>query len=254
MVRSSEAWGGLAMGDAVTRRLVRWSVAVGLLVGTLGLVDVPSVAEATHGTLIRVGSTSTNWSGYVAKGGPFTSVTSSWTESSAVCGSKATYSAFWVGLDGDGSTTVEQTGSELDCSRGLPVYAVWYELYPKAPVYFTEPVSAGDAFQASVVASAGGHFALTLTDHTSGWSRVVHATDPSAKRASAEVIAEAPSSSRVLPLTDFGSVTFTAAGVDGTTLGGAGATPITMASGATVKAKPGRLVGGAGFTDVWHHT
>src|SRR4051794_32080572 len=60
-------------------------------------------------------STSSNWSGYAVTGGTYTSVSASWTEPSVSCSGTA-YSSFWVGLDGDTSSTVEQTGTDADCS------------------------------------------------------------------------------------------------------------------------------------------
>jgi hypothetical protein len=49
------------------------------------------------------------------------------------------YSSFWVGFDGDTTATVEQTGSEADCSSGSPVYYGWYEMYPKFRVNLDQP-------------------------------------------------------------------------------------------------------------------
>src|SRR5690348_15176351 len=61
-----------------------------------------------------VRGTSTNWSGYAVQGaGTYTSVTSTWKQPAVDCTKTPRgFSAFWVGLDGDGTNTVEQTGSE----------------------------------------------------------------------------------------------------------------------------------------------
>jgi hypothetical protein len=40
------------------------------------------------------------------------------------------YAAFWVGLDGYSSSTVEQTGTDSDCVGKNPSYYAWYEFYP----------------------------------------------------------------------------------------------------------------------------
>ena len=48
-------------------------------------------------------------------------MSSSWVQPAASCSSQDSYSAFWIGIDGDGSDSVEQTGSEVDCSGGSPV-------------------------------------------------------------------------------------------------------------------------------------
>jgi Peptidase A4 family len=164
---------------------------------------------------------STNWAGYAATGasGQFTSVSSSWVQPAATCSFGDQYSAFWVGLDGYSSSTVEQTGSEVDCAGRTAEYSAWYEMYPAYPVYFNNTVRPGDNFTGSVTYS-GGNFVIKLTDSTQRWSQTVTQALSGALRSSAEVIAEAPSSSRggVLPLTNFGTVNFTGATVNGTGL------------------------------------
>ncbi len=105
------------------------------------------VRPAGHGTrpLVAHGgpanaASSTNWSGYAAAGGTYKSVSATWTEPTGTCSGSAKYSSFWVGLDGYNSTTVEQTGSEVDCSGSTPRYYSWYEMYPAYPVNFNNPV------------------------------------------------------------------------------------------------------------------
>ena len=165
------------------------------------------------------------------------------------------WSSFWVGLDGDTSSTVEQTGTEADCSNGHPVYSGWYEMYPKFPTTYSNPVAAGDHMSAKVTATGNGSFILTLSNSTRGWTKETTARLKHAKLASAEVIAEAPSGSGgVLPLADFGTVGFGSATVNGATLTGstAGLDPITMISGSTVKAQPSSM-GSGSFTVTWKH-
>jgi Peptidase A4 family len=176
--------------------------------------------SATH-TVVK----STNWSGYAATGanGHFTSVSSSWVEPTAKCsGFGDQYSAFWVGLDGYSSSTVEQTGSEADCDGSTAEYSAWYEMYPAYPVYFNNPVRAGDHFTGSVAyQSSTSTFTITLTDSTQKWTQTTNQALSGAVRSSAEVIAEAPSSGstgNVLPLTNFGAVNFSGATVNGASL------------------------------------
>ncbi|MGZ6569258.1 MAG: G1 family glutamic endopeptidase [Solirubrobacteraceae bacterium] len=201
-------------------------------------------------------STSTNWSGYAVSGLRYTSVSASWTQPAVNCSLTPTgWSSFWVGLDGDTSNTVEQTGTEADCSSGKPVYSAWYEMYPKFPHNYANTVLPGDHFTASVTTAGRGSFTLTLTD-TGRWTQTTIASLKSARLSSAEVIAEAPSSSRgVLPLADFASVGFSGATVNGSTLTSstAGLDPITMVSGSTVKASPSLIKGNGSFTDTWQH-
>ena len=200
-------------------------------------------------------SNSTNWSGYAATGGSFTKVTSSWTQPTALCGSDPnSYAAFWVGLDGDGTNTVEQTGSDSDCSGKTPTYYAWYEMYPLAPVFYSAPVSPGDIMVASVVKS-GTSFVLKISDSTKGWTKSVTKTSTKDKGGSAEVITEAPSSSSgVLPLADFGKVHYSSSDIDNVSLSAAGAKPITMVKGGIVDSATSALSdGGLVFTNTWKH-
>src|ERR1700753_33245 len=211
-----------------------------------------SAATATRG--VRNGSTtSTNWSGYVLTGGSgaFTSVSSSWTEPAASCSSGTQYAAFWVGLDGDNSDSVEQTGSDSDCSGGTPDYYGWYEMYPADPVYFTNPVAPGDSMSASVTVS-GTNYTLTLTDSTQGWTQTENETG-SFSNSSAEVITEAPSSEEgPLPLADFGTINYSASSANGTSLGSQSPTSITMvgSSGDQLDSTSG-IDGSGGFSNTW---
>ena len=162
---------------------------------------------------------STNWSGYAATGnnGHFTSVSSSWVQPTAHCAFGDQYSAFWVGLDGYSSSTVEQTGSEADCIGRTAEYSAWYEFYPAYPVYFNHKVKPGDHFTGSVTYGSG-QFTVTLTDSSEPWTQTVSQAVPGAVRSSAEVIAEAPcctGSGNPLPLTNFGTVSFNSAMVNG---------------------------------------
>jgi hypothetical protein len=245
----------------------RWYMPAAVVIVMLGGVGFTSSALAA-GSMRAPGSyrsapnhkighsTSTNWSGYADSGSRYTSVSASWTQPAVNCSLTPTgWSIFWVGLDGDTSNTVEQTGTEADCSSGRPVYSAWYEMYPKFPHNYANTVLPGDHFIASVTTAGRGSFTLTLTD-TRRWTQTTIASLKSARLSSAEVIAEAPSSGGgVLPLADFGSVGFIGATVNGSTLKSstAGLDPITMASGSTVKASPSLIKGNGGFTDTWQH-
>jgi len=231
---------------------------MGVLVIAAAISATAGGATSTvrHGRMHRItNSTSTNWSGYAVTGSRFTSVSASWTQPTAKCSGTA-YSSFWVGLDGDTSNTVEQTGTDADCSGSTPQYYAWYEMYPKFPVNLRGTVRPGDHLSASVTTDGSGRFTLTITDSTQGWTNTTNARLKSAKLASAEVIAEAPSSSGgVLPLANFGSVGFSAATANGSLLTSSTPhlDPITMQSGSTVKAQPSSISNGA-FSVAWKHS
>ncbi|SEO06848.1 G1 family glutamic endopeptidase [Actinacidiphila rubida] len=199
-------------------------------------------------------STSSNWAGYAASGGTFTSVSASWVQPAVSCGSATTYSSFWVGIDGDGSNSVEQTGTEADCSGGRASYSSWYEMYPAYPVNYSNTVSPGDHFTATVSVS-GTSFTLTLSDTTKGWTKTTKKSSSSAQKYSAEIIAEAPSSSSgVLPLSNFGTASFTASTANGQPIGNFSPDKINMASGSTTKATTSALSGGENFSVAWNHS
>jgi hypothetical protein len=205
---------------------------------------------------------SENWAGYAATGaaGSFTTVSSSWAQPAVSCGGTDTFAAFWAGLDGDGTPTVEQTGTEADCDQGTASYQGWYEIFPNAPVFYPEPVQPGDDMSASVVADGNGMFTLTLRDATQGWTQATQQAEPDAQLGSAEVIAEAPSDGTVLPLADFGTVNFTGVTVDDAPIGaGVNLDELTLsAPDGTALATPSALTAGGAFSvtadeDEWHH-
>jgi len=213
-------------------------------------------------------ATSTNWSGYAVTGTSFTSAEASWVIPTAKCSSGDQYAAFWVGLDGYSSSTVEQTGTDSDCVGKNPSYYAWYEFYPNPSYEITSvPVKPGDAMSAKVVYS-GSQFTITITDVTTGKTYSKSASVRGAQRSSAEWIAEAPSSTRgVLPLADFGTVLFgldstgvssTNYATDSTTSGAIGVFPsssieqITMASRTETEAVPSGLSSdGTSFSVTW---
>lgn len=179
-------------------------------------IYTPTSTELLAVPRIRVKEgTSTNWSGYAVETsltspqkGAVTDVIGSWNVP-AVTGTTTAYSSFWIGIDGYSSGTVEQIGTDSDISSGKAIYYAWYEMYPKWPVNLSTiayQVSPGDTISAEVKYQ-GSKFILTITDFGK-WTYSTTQKSGSAKRSSAEWVAEAPWSGGVLPLADFGSVTF----------------------------------------------
>lgn len=195
---------------------------------------------------------STNWSGYAVTGKKFTSVSASWIEPKATCnGTK--YASFWVGLDGFNSNSVEQTGTDSDCSGSTPRYYGWYEMFPAFPVNFSNTVHAGDHFTASVTFSGTSTYTLVLKDVTAGWTHTVTKNQSGLARSSAEVITEAPSSSSgVLPLADFGTVSYTAAKANGTLMSSQSPTKIIMVDSSGLDKDSTSTITSAGnFSNTW---
>lgn len=248
------------------RRIISASAALAV-VAALAVAAVPAgganaASAATHPATVRfappkIGSTmhagslvrkhgynqdGGNWSGYAATGSGFSSVNSSWAEPSVSCTSTDDLFAPWVGIDGYGSNSVEQTGVATDCSSGRPVYQGWYEMYPAAPVYYSNPVAAGDHISASVTRS-GSSYTLTLSDTTQGWTKTTNQS-LSAANSSVEVIIESPTAS----YPDFGAVNFSGSRVDGGTLGDTGPVALDASNSAGFEDHTGALSGGTDFS------
>jgi len=169
---------------------------------------------------------STNWAGYAVSAPGVSNVVGTWIQPSVNCASGG-YFATWVGIDGYTSSTVEQTGTLVECLDGIAFYYAWYEFYPAALTTISSiSVSPGNVFTASVYPSGGSDYTTVLTDVTTGASYTATASVPSAQDNSAEWITEAPSSNGgVLPLANFGTADFgpafnSAGSSDSATIGG----------------------------------
>jgi hypothetical protein len=218
-----------------------------------GLMKRPTGATAQA---VKNQTSSTNWSGYTATGsaGQFNSVSSSWTEPAANCtGSDDEYAAFWVGLDGYNSGSVEQTGTDSDCDGTTPDYYGWYEMYPADPVYFSNPVAPGDSMSASVTFSGTETYTLVLTDSTQDWTQTITENESGLSRSSAEVITEAPSSeSGVLPLADFGTVNYGGSSANGASMSTLDPTGIIIVdSGGNQEDTTSSMNSSGGFSNGW---
>jgi Peptidase A4 family len=208
-------------------------------------------------------SASLNWSGYSSYSGTgtFTDVKGSWTQPKATCTNKTAYSSFWVGLDGYNSNSVEQLGTEADCSHGRPVYYAWWEMYPNPSNTISGfTVTPGVSYTGEVKYNGNGSFTLTLSGGGNSFSTTKTLANPSLS--SAEWIAEAPSlcarSCRVLPLTNFGTVSFSGSSANGKAIDDSAwsVDPLTMVtSGGQVRAAPSALdSSGSAFSVTWAHS
>jgi hypothetical protein len=167
---------------------------------------------------------STNWAGYADTGSSFSHVSATWTEPTPSCsGSRSEQlAAFWVGIDGFNSSSVEQDGTLIECFEGSTFQYTWWELFPTNDIQVVgESVAAGDSITASVTRS-GTSYTLAVTDatHTANSFSTTQTSSGDAD-SSAEWIAEAPSSgSTILPLAHFSTWTASNASVtEGSTAG-----------------------------------
>lgn len=201
----------------------------------LPTTDVPGTAPnmPTEPNAVIPGSDrSSNWSGYAATGSGYTSVSGTWVmpqPSRTTAGIDAT----WVGIGGVSGHDLIQAGTEAAVDpSGTIAYDAWIEMLPAS----TRTVAGGDAVSVTITEQSAGTWLISMKNERTGQlyrTTVQYASTHS----SVEWIEEAVSSGRrIVPLTDFGTVTFKNGGAvrDGRTLtiAGSGATPITMINGA----------------------
>jgi hypothetical protein len=203
--------------------------------GALGITGWRHRPALIHRLRDQTSTETYNWSGYAVTGakGSVTAVKGSWVVPSVKCTSNPDgYAAFWTGIDGWTSNTVEQIGTDSDCvnlegtKTGTPTYYAWFEFYPRGSyligsynrngVCTADCVAPGDVISAEVTASGnaakgrfgGQPFTVTLTDETKGWTFTTTTTVSGAQQTSAEWIAETPygcsTASGFCPLADFG--------------------------------------------------
>ncbi len=218
-----------------------------------------AAAPAMGGPMVplRLGSTNTaslNWAGYVitAGDGSVNSVTGSFVVPTVTGSSGTTYVALWVGIDGYNDNTVEQTGIMIEDSGGALSYYVWYEYYPKSPVYApsSDTVSPGETIEASVTYSKG-EFDTTIEAIVNGAVQWTFSSGPTkvggANDDSAEFIVERPATSTGLTsLADFGTAYFGQdyTGISGTCTAVINGQTYTLATAAgSASASPALLLG-----------
>jgi hypothetical protein len=156
---------------------------------------------------------SDNWSGYAddnSTGRTYSSVTATWVQPKIRCtAAEDELAAYWVGLDGFTTGTVEQDGTFGWCYQGTAYYFTWWEMYPNGAITMGNAVGPGDHITASVTSTSLG-YRLAVTDSTRRANSFV-TTQPCAvgtgcANASAEWIAETPGGARGLwPWPQFGT-------------------------------------------------
>ncbi len=178
--------------------------------------------------------TSSNWSGYAATGGSYTGVSGTWSVPQFAPTSPAGADATWVGIGGVTSHDLIQAGTQETVSgSGQTQYQAWVETLPQAshPVPLT--VRPGDVVTVAISQQGPDQWLIAFTNGTTG--QTLQVTEHYAStQSSAEWVEEAPSAmrGRLLPLDDFGTVSFSGASAvkDGqsVTVAEAGGQAITM--------------------------
>lgn len=231
----------------------------------------------THSGKKIVAGTSTNWSGYASVTSltnplaqSVSRVTGDWTVPTIAKSSRHTYCAIWVGIDGFSSSTVEQIGTEQEWDRGRQINYAWFEMYP-GPMYQLVgfPVRVNDKIRGLVqfVKKTSGKdiFQLTLYNLTKRVSFTVpssYTKSTSSQRNSAEWVVEAPSSSSaILPLAKFSTITLSNCQATIQNRSGPINSPFWKSDGITMKTSNGKIKaqpstlksGGTSFSVTWKH-
>jgi peptidase A4-like protein len=217
-----------------------------------GSGTAPSVTQP--GTPATVTSSSSNWSGYAASGGTFTSVTATWTVptvSATASGADAT----WVGIGGLTTNDLIQAGTQaMVDGSGTVEYSSWIEMLPQSSRNVPLSVSAGDSVTVTITQQSGNDWLIAMKNNTTNATYNVTVQYDSSN-SSAEWVQEAPSVGRGLVSLDlFGTVQFSGASAvrDGKTMSvsALGAKAITMINrqGQAI-AQPSTITSdGSGFT------
>jgi Peptidase A4 family len=180
---------------------------------------------------------SSNWSGLIGSGAgtTFTSVQADWVVPSIRVSSSDEASGTWVGIDGDGVSSLIQAGTAQNSGPdfGGTQYYAWVELLPGGPVVIgntsgAAPVQPGDVMAASIFEGSPGTWTIDLSDTTQGWS-FAQQFSYDTPGLTAEWIEEAPTiDGAVATLSDYGSATFTDLGAGGTAVTAATLNPVYM--------------------------
>ena len=191
-------------------------VVAGCMVGTVTADGGGEMPSSRPMLLLNTLGLSQNWAGWASfaglpllpKNGAVSYVKGEWNVPEVKCTSADAASSVWVGIDGMFNNTVEQIGTEQSCRGGKPVYTAWWETYPAPKVPISMAVKPGNSMRGEVKYVGSDKFELTLTNLTTGQSFRTTQAAPGAARSTAEWIVEAPYKNGVLPLANFGTVSF----------------------------------------------
>ena len=205
------------------------------------------------GTPASATSSSSNWSGYAATGGTFTSVRATWTVPN-VSATSTGADATWVGIGGLSSRDLIQAGTQAMVDGSGVTYTSWIEMLPQSSRDVPLSISAGDSVTVSITQQSGDDWVIAMKNNTTGGTYSV-TVQYSSSNSSAEWVQEAPSVGRgLVSLDQFGAVQFSGAAAvrDGKTmsLSALGAKAITMINGqGQAIAQPSTISNdGSGFT------
>ena len=187
----------------------------------------PSITEIPNG-LNSLGNTSTsqpnsnvtsaestsnitsNWAGYAAESGTFTSVTGSWIVPTVNESGDTSADAAWIGIGGISSDDLIQVGTQnIVTPDGQVQSSAFYELLPDTSQPLNEiNINPGDSISASINEVSSGQWTISLVDNTNGQSFNQN-VEYNSSLSSAEWIEEDPSDgTSEIPFDNFGSINF----------------------------------------------
>lgn len=187
-------------------------------------------SDNENSVLLKEGSSSAdvqyskNWAGVVRENPPasgtYTAVSATFTVPDPTAtdnsGDMQAVSA-WVGIDGDTYTqAILQTGVDSYIQNGEKSYDAWYEWYPNVAENFDLGVSAGDVIVARVESSSPSKGVAIIENKSSGKTATKTLSAPSSSATlggqNAEwIVEDFNSGNTMVPLVNFGKVTFTGA-------------------------------------------
>jgi hypothetical protein len=242
----------------MTRTWSRSLAGLALTAGLLAAISASPAGAATAGRARVAVYESPGGTGYVEHHNKvtYTSVSAQWIQPTVSCPVPGAQVDLLVGLDGFANGFYEQTGTQVKCPNGTPVYSGWAALYPKRAVVFTSTLLPGDQITASVTESSTqlGVYTTVLTDVTQGWTQGISRFVAFPIGQSAEVTLDDPYPAGrhgPAPLADFGTAGFTNVMANGRDMIDPTRIVMVRNSGTGLKASVTALLGHTHFSTTW---
>jgi len=203
---------------------------------------IQKVETSSHPTNQTNVEYSSNWTGAVLSEstGTWKSVTGTFvvpTPKIPSGGSSSTqyYASAWVGIDGDTcGTSILQTGLDFGIKGSTVSFDAWYEWYPDYAYDFSGiTFSAGDSVTVTVTATSTKAGTAVITNNSKGVTvtKALTSTAALCEKDAEWIVEDFEEGSSLVPLANWGTVTFTnaiATENSGTTVGPSGATLIDL--------------------------
>jgi hypothetical protein len=162
------------------------------------------------GNLPVSGTSSYNWSGYVATGGYYTSVGATWNVPTSLPSGVGTESnAEWVGIGGQTSADLIQAGTIAIVTNGQAAYHPWVEILPNNSEILPMSITPGDSVSVVIRETSTNNWNLSFRNNTTN-AQIDRDIGYVSSHSSAEWIEEAPVvSGTQAELANFNTVNFT---------------------------------------------